>query len=78
MVIGSCRSLEDEKLLEKLQSRAQELNIDDHVEFKKNIPWDQLYAEMQQAMVGIHTMQDEHFGIAVVEFMVSTLRRLIL
>ncbi len=75
MIIGSCRSQEDEMLLEGLQKYAQTLGIEQNVEFKKNLPWEQLYAEMQHAMIGLHTMQDEHFGIAVVEFMVRCLCR---
>lgn len=44
----------------------------DNVEFAVNVPFSELIALFGKACVGLHTMVDEHFGITVVEFMVSS------
>jgi alpha-1,2-mannosyltransferase len=36
-----------------------------------NVAWPELYGLFGRASAGIHTMQNEHFGINVVEFMAS-------
>lgn len=39
--------------------------------FKTNLPIDDVVQIMSQAKVGIHTMKNEHFGIAIVEMMAA-------
>ena len=38
-----------------------------------NIPFEELKVEMSEALVGVHTMWNEHFGIAVVEMLAAGL-----
>lgn len=40
---------------------------------KVNLKYDELLKELEGAYVGVHTMVDEHFGIAVVEMMAAGL-----
>jgi alpha-1,2-mannosyltransferase len=37
--------------------------VEDNVEFKVNIPFDELKNEMAESLIGLHTMWNEHFGI---------------
>ena len=41
------------------------------VEIKTNLPFPDLTALLSRALIGIHTMRDEHFGIGVVEFLAA-------
>ena len=41
------------------------------VELSVNVPFGELQQLLGRALVGIHTMRDEHFGIGVVEFMAA-------
>lgn len=50
---------------------AKELGIADQVEFCVNASFDQLRALLGDAVAGLHTMVDEHFGISVVEYMAA-------
>lgn len=43
----------------------------ENVQLLENAPWGEIVAKLGQASIGLNTMQDEHFGINVVEFMVS-------
>lgn len=38
--------------------------------FLVNAPYPEIVRRLGEASMGLHTMQDEHFGISVVEFMV--------
>lgn len=49
------------------------MGIDQKVKFLKNLPRDEMIKRFGQAKVGLHTMEDEHFGISVVELMASGL-----
>ncbi|KAF4668748.1 asparagine-linked glycosylation protein [Perkinsus chesapeaki] len=60
---------DDAALVQELKSRAVSLGIDDSVTFKINAPWPDVSAELGRARVAMHTMKDEHFGIALLEFM---------
>ena len=48
-----------------------QLNVSDCVEFRVNVAFEDLKAELAQASVGLHTMWNEHFGIALVELMAA-------
>lgn len=39
----------------------------------ENAPYGEIVKRLGEASIGLNTMQDEHFGINVVEFMVSQL-----
>lgn len=70
MIIGSCRNEEDEVLLNELQALVQKENLQDNITFKKNPTYNELVGYLTSAMIGLHTMEYEHFGIALVEMMV--------
>ncbi|KAK6141733.1 hypothetical protein DH2020_024535 [Rehmannia glutinosa] len=65
------RNEEDEKRLQNLKDRANELKLDSDVEFHKNETYSELVSLLGGAAAGIHSMIDEHFGISVVEYMAS-------
>lgn len=62
-MIGGCRNADDEALVKNLKDVCKHLNIDDNVEFKVNLPFEDIKVEMQESIVGLHTMWNEHFGI---------------
>lgn len=70
-MMGSCRNEGDEARIEMLKTLVAQLALDDHVEFLVNAPWSEVCQRLASASVGISTMVDEHFGMNVVEFMVS-------
>jgi alpha-1,2-mannosyltransferase len=43
------------------------------VELLENAPYSEIVRRLGEASIGLNTMQDEHFGINVVEFMVRPL-----
>lgn len=63
VLIGGCRNEEDEDRVLMLRGLCQQLGIADKVEFKLNIPFEELKREMAGATIGLHTMWNEHFGI---------------
>ncbi|KAL4458357.1 hypothetical protein ABPG75_013222 [Micractinium tetrahymenae] len=70
-LVGSCRNAEDERRIGELKALARELGISDHVEFCVNASFGELRALLGDAVAGLHTMVDEHFGISVVEYMAA-------
>ncbi|XP_041857009.1 GDP-Man:Man(3)GlcNAc(2)-PP-Dol alpha-1,2-mannosyltransferase-like [Melanotaenia boesemani] len=71
VLIGGCRNQEDEERVLMLRGLCQELGISDRVDFKLNIPFEELKRELVNATIGLHTMWNEHFGIGVVECMAA-------
>ncbi|RDX77767.1 GDP-Man:Man(3)GlcNAc(2)-PP-Dol alpha-1,2-mannosyltransferase, partial [Mucuna pruriens] len=70
-IVGSCRNKSDEDRLQMLKKKAVELNVNEHVEFHKNVTYRDLVGLLGGAVAGIHSMIDEHFGISVVEYMAA-------
>eukprot|EP00455_Lapot_gusevi_P047834 TRINITY_DN6532_c0_g2_i4.p1 TRINITY_DN6532_c0_g2~~TRINITY_DN6532_c0_g2_i4.p1 ORF type:complete len:496 (-),score=118.00 TRINITY_DN6532_c0_g2_i4:86-1573(-) len=70
-LIGGCRDKEDEKRVNMLKSLAMKLDIENQVEFCVNVDHATLKAYMSRALVGVHTMWNEHFGISCVELMAA-------
>lgn len=73
VIVGSCRNKEDEERVNQLQDLCYSLDIVQNVEFKINISYSDLLLEMKEAVIGLHTMWNEHFGIGVVECMAAGL-----
>lgn len=73
VLCGSCRNEDDSKRVKDLQDFAMHLSLENNVEFKVNISYNDLIEEFGKAYIGIHTMLDEHFGISVVEQMAAGL-----
>lgn len=71
IMIGGARDAGDRQRVDDLKRLARELQIEAHVEFAVNLPFAEMKAYLAKAMVGIHTMWNEHFGIGVVEFMAA-------
>uniref|UniRef100_A0A3P8TQI0 GDP-Man:Man(3)GlcNAc(2)-PP-Dol alpha-1,2-mannosyltransferase n=1 Tax=Amphiprion percula TaxID=161767 RepID=A0A3P8TQI0_AMPPE len=71
VLIGGCRNQEDEDRVLMLRGLCQELGVADRVDFKLNIPFEELKRELVDATIGLHTMWNEHFGIGVVECMAA-------
>lgn len=71
-IVGGCRGPQDEAILNSLKALASDLGLDDEsVEFRVNVPFEELRSVLGNAVAGLHTMVDEHFGISVVEYMAS-------
>ncbi|XP_030056302.1 GDP-Man:Man(3)GlcNAc(2)-PP-Dol alpha-1,2-mannosyltransferase isoform X3 [Microcaecilia unicolor] len=69
ILIGGCRNKEDEQRVSQLKNLCKELGVS--VEFKINIPFEELKRYLADATIGLHTMWNEHFGIGVVECMAA-------
>ena len=61
--IGSCRNREDEERVRDMQDLCKHLSLENNVQFRINIPYDELKKELQEGTIGLHAMWNEHFGI---------------
>lgn len=73
VLVGSVRDEADRARVDELRRLAEQLNVQTNVEFRLNISFEQLLEAMRSSNIGLHTMQNEHFGIAVVESMAAGL-----
>ncbi|XP_036670678.3 GDP-Man:Man(3)GlcNAc(2)-PP-Dol alpha-1,2-mannosyltransferase [Drosophila suzukii] len=73
VIVGSCRNEEDYDRLKNMQDLTKHLSLENNVQFKVNVPYDDLLKLYQAADIGIHTMWNEHFGIGIVECMAAGL-----
>ncbi|XP_060989836.1 GDP-Man:Man(3)GlcNAc(2)-PP-Dol alpha-1,2-mannosyltransferase isoform X3 [Dama dama] len=71
VLIGGCRNQDDELRVNQLRRLAEDLGVQEDVEFKINIPFDELKNYLSEATIGLHTMWNEHFGIGIVECMAA-------
>lgn len=71
VLVGGCRNEGDRARVDELESLATQLGISDRVSIKINAPFEELKELLSKALVGMHTMTNEHFGIGVVEFQAS-------
>lgn len=71
VMMGAVRGPADQKIVDDLKKQAKELGILDRVDFKTNLPRNDILDYFSVAKVAMHTMRDEHFGIAIVEQMAS-------
>lgn len=69
--VGSCRNKEDQDRLQKLKDKSIELDLQEYVEFHKDVMYKDLVQLLGGAIAGLHSMIDEHFGISVVEYMAA-------
>jgi alpha-1,2-mannosyltransferase len=70
-MVGSVRDEDDSRIVDGLKKLAKDLGIENSVEFKINLTRNSLHEIFCSAKVAVHTMRNEHFGIAVVELMAS-------
>lgn len=73
VLIGGCRDEEDNQRVEALKVLSEQLGISDQIIWKLNCPFPQLLESVQNGLIGLHTMWNEHFGICVVECMAGGL-----
>lgn len=71
LLIGSTRQdhPEDQERLAHLKRYVEELNLSSKVKFMVNLPREDLQQWLGSAVIGLHTMKEEHFGIGIVEMM---------
>ena len=67
---GSVRNKEDSLRVAELRDLSRQLGIQDSVSFRINESWSEIRELLGSSGIGLHTMQDEHFGITLVEFQV--------
>mmetsp|Transcript_13411 Transcript_13411/g.15390 ORF Transcript_13411/g.15390 Transcript_13411/m.15390 type:complete len:342 (+) Transcript_13411:548-1573(+) len=73
VLLGSCRGEDDKRRVKELSFLVKSMELNDSVQFVLNQPYSVLKDWCNQAAVGLHTMWNEHFGIAVVEMMAAGL-----
>lgn len=73
MIIGSCRDKGDEERKKNIEDFTKYLSLEDSVEIKSNVSYNELIENYRMASIGLHTMWNEHFGIGVVEMMAAGL-----
>ncbi|KAJ8888060.1 hypothetical protein PR048_007546 [Dryococelus australis] len=73
VIIGSCRNAEDEERVQDMKDLCKHLSLENNVQFRVNISYQELKEELQQGLIGLHSMWNEHFGIGVVECMAAGL-----
>lgn len=73
VMAGSVRNAADEARVEGLRELARTLGVEDKVTFAVNVPYSSLLELYGSSSIGLHTMEDEHFGITVVELMAAGL-----
>jgi len=71
VLIGSSRNKDDQARVDHLIKRCNEEDLKEHVIFQVNAKFGELKEWLAKAMIGVHTMWNEHFGIGVVEFMAA-------
>jgi len=65
---GGCRNEGDENRVNELKELIKSLDMESKVDIETNISYERLLQLYSSAHVGMHTMNNEHFGIGVVEF----------
>lgn len=74
ILIGSIRDAADEEYVAFLKQKATKLNIPEtHIEFILDAKYQDMLAHLRRASFGLNAMWNEHFGIAVVEYVASGL-----
>lgn len=73
VMAGGVRDASDRARVVRLRELADDLGVAGRVRIAENIPRVELDALFEEALVGLHTMRDEHFGICVVEYMLHGL-----
>lgn len=72
--IGSTRSEEDKQYVTRLETYAENLGIPDSlIEFKTDCSYEDIKYHLKTSTYGINAMWNEHFGIAVVEYLAAGL-----
>lgn len=70
---GGCRDQDDQKRVDYLRDLVSRLDLGPRVNIIVNAPFKELLDGVRNADVAIHTMENEHFGIVLLEFMAAGL-----
>lgn len=62
IIVGSCRNQEDRDRVKNMQDFSKHLSLENSVEFKINVSYQELIQCYQSATIAIHAMWNEHFG----------------
>lgn len=73
IILGGCRNAQDAERAEGVRSLAAALGVGQSVTLVTNAGREEVDEWLSLARCGLHTMEWEHFGIAVVEFMAAGL-----
>ena len=73
ILAGGARNKDDLQRVDSLKAEAKKLGLIEgvNVDFAVSIPYSRIVELLGEATVGLHTMTDEHFGIAVVEYLAA-------
>lgn len=63
MFVGSCRGSADEARVKDMKDLCRHLSLENNVQFRVNVSYDELKKELQEGTIGLHAMWNEHFGI---------------
>lgn len=75
IMLGGCRNDDDLQRIDQLQNLINETGYSKDnknklsIEIIKNAPYEELLNYLSKSLIGLHTMNDEHFGISIVEYM---------
>jgi alpha-1,2-mannosyltransferase len=69
--VGGCRDDADRERLADLKQSVKDLELEGSVEFHVDVSFDEVKRQLSRAVIGLHSMVDEHFGICVVEYMAA-------
>ncbi|EAN99661.1 putative alpha-1,2-mannosyltransferase [Trypanosoma cruzi] len=69
IMVGGARAADDRKRAEDVVEEAKSRGISDRVEVRIGVPFSEVGELLSTCCMGLHTMEDEHFGIVVVEYM---------
>lgn len=69
-IIGGCRGLQDLELFSNLAKQIEKRGLKGNIKLIKNCSENEKKAILENASVGLHTMESEHFGISIIEMMV--------
>ena len=73
IMVGGCRDIEDKRRVTKLRAKINKYALSEYIVIKENLEWTKLLKLFQDSFIGLHTMEDEHFGICLAEYMVAGL-----
>lgn len=72
VLIGSTRK-NDELYIDTLKNMTKHLDIENYVFFIYDLPWKDIVTWLKKSWIGVNMMWNEHFGIAIVEYMAAAL-----
>ncbi|KAH3670348.1 hypothetical protein WICMUC_004844 [Wickerhamomyces mucosus] len=74
ILIGSIRNDNDKDYVNELKEKSRKLKIpSSHIEFQLDLPFNEVLKFLRTSSYGLNAMWNEHFGIAVVEYVANGL-----